>query len=62
MMALGRLGHFGEHVQIEFAALVMKRCAFTLIEMLVSLAITLMIMAAVVTLFQNVTDSISGSR
>ncbi len=36
--------------------------AFTLIEMLVSLAITLMMMAAVVTLFQNVTDSVTGSR
>ena len=35
---------------------------FTLIEMLVSLTITLIMMGAVVTLFQTMTDSVSGSR
>jgi prepilin-type N-terminal cleavage/methylation domain-containing protein len=39
-----------------------RRSAFTLIEMLVSLAITLIMMGAVVTLFGVVTDSVSGSR
>jgi hypothetical protein len=36
--------------------------AFTLIEILVSLTITLMMMGAVVTLFQTMSDSVSGSR
>ncbi|MBI3840261.1 MAG: prepilin-type N-terminal cleavage/methylation domain-containing protein, partial [Planctomycetia bacterium] len=36
--------------------------AFTLIEILVSLTITLMMMGAVVTLFGVMTDSVSGSR
>ncbi len=35
---------------------------FTLIEMLVSLTITIMMMLAVATLFQVMTDSVSGSR
>ncbi len=35
---------------------------FTLIEMLVSLAITLIMMGAVVTLFGTIADSVSGSR
>ncbi len=38
------------------------RSAFTLIEMLVSLVITMIMMFAVVTLFQVMTDSVSGSR
>ncbi len=40
----------------------MNRRAFTMIEMLVSLAITMIMMLAVVTLFQVMTDSVSGSR
>lgn len=40
----------------------MKRTGFTLIEMLVSLAITLIMMAAVVTLFKVVSDSVSQAR
>jgi prepilin-type N-terminal cleavage/methylation domain-containing protein len=39
-----------------------NRRAFTLIEILVSLVITLIMMGAVVTLFGVVTDSVSGSR
>ena len=39
-----------------------QRRGFTLIEMLVSLTITMMMMLAVVTLFQVMTDSVSGSR
>ena len=39
-----------------------RRIAFTLIEILVSLTITLMMMGAVVTLFGVMTDSVSGSR
>ena len=35
---------------------------FTLIEMLVSLAVTLIMMGAVVTLFATIADSVSGSR
>jgi prepilin-type N-terminal cleavage/methylation domain-containing protein len=44
------------------ARLPVGRHAFTLIEMLVSLAITLIMMGAVVTLFGTVTDSVSSSR
>ena len=40
----------------------MRRTAFTLIEILVSLVITIMMMGAVVTLFGVMTDSVSGSR
>lgn len=40
----------------------MSRRAFTLIEILISLVVTLMMMAAVVTLFEVVTTSVSGSR
>ncbi len=40
----------------------MKRTAFTLIEILISLVITLVMMYAVVSLFAVVTDSVSGSR
>jgi prepilin-type N-terminal cleavage/methylation domain-containing protein len=40
----------------------MTRRAFTLIEMLVSLAITLIMMGAVVALFGTVADSVSNSR
>ncbi len=42
----------------------LARCArgFTLIEMLVSLAITMIMMGAVVSLFAVITDSVSGSR
>src|SRR5262245_14241411 len=40
----------------------MRRAAFTLIEMLVSLVITLMMMGAAVSLFQLISDSVSGSR
>ncbi len=36
--------------------------AFTLIEMLVSLAITMIMMGAVVSLFGLISDSVSGSR
>ena len=41
-----------------------SRCAraFTLVEMLVAMAITLVMMAAVVTLFANVTGSVSRKR
>ncbi len=39
-----------------------KRQAFTLVEMLVAMAITLVMMAAVVTLFANVTSSVSRRR
>jgi type II secretory pathway pseudopilin PulG len=41
---------------------VRPRGGFTLIEMLVSLTITIMMILAVVTLFQVMTDSVSGSR
>lgn len=44
------------------ARLPVARHAFTLIEMLVSLAITLIMMGAVVTLFGTVSDSVSNSR
>ena len=40
----------------------MIRRAFTLIEMLVSLAITLIMMGAVTTLFGLITDNVSGAR
>src|ERR1700755_3027314 len=39
-----------------------SRGAFTLIEMLVAMAITLVMMAAVVTLFANVTNSVRNRR
>lgn len=45
-------------------AVVRRRASvgFTLIEMLVSLAITMIMMGAVVSLFQIISDSVSGSR
>jgi prepilin-type N-terminal cleavage/methylation domain-containing protein len=50
------------HARRRAARLPAGRHAFTLIEMLVSLAITLIMMGAVVTLFGTVTDSVSSSR
>src|SRR4051812_12011645 len=39
-----------------------RRCGFTLVEMLVAMAITLVMMGAVVTLFANISNSVRNRR
>jgi type II secretory pathway pseudopilin PulG len=56
------LGRRGDHCQLAAFCRERKRCSFTLIEMLVAMAITLVMMGAVVTLFANISNGVRNRR